>query len=141
VSRSIDEIRRRYAILRAQSGLPSQKFDTEAEKIARKLYRGPDHEDYREPVELVPENWFNAAHVIVGLMREDAPFWVCNKCGGTGIAPRGRTHEAEEGVISMCFACRGKGWQSEADRRRNEAYEEARRQKEDDAPRSRRRRW
>lgn len=132
---TIEEMRRRYVDLRSRSGVLPKIFDAEAEKIARKLYRGPDHEEYREPVDLSPENWFNAAHVIV--------VGPCNKCGGTGITRSGRMYENEEGIIPMCFACRGKGWQSEADRRRNEAYEEERRKREEerDQRSGRRRRW
>lgn len=47
----------------------------------------------------------------------------CRNCAGTGQYITGITNEVPTGPGGICFRCRGKGFQTKADRSRNEYYD------------------
>lgn len=47
----------------------------------------------------------------------------CERCNGTGIATWGGTINGKPVHSGKCFRCQGKGYQSEADKRRNYGYD------------------
>jgi DnaJ-class molecular chaperone len=48
----------------------------------------------------------------------------CDGCSGDGQYFRGHIENGvRKGFIGTCFRCGGKGWQSEADRKRNYGYD------------------
>lgn len=46
----------------------------------------------------------------------------CNKCHGSGTYVWGAVVNGRPSHSGPCFACKGKGWQTERDRQRNDYY-------------------
>jgi len=57
-----------------------------------------------------PENWVKGA--------QEVPI-PCRRCAGTGRFITGTTNGQPTGPGGICYRCGGKGWQNDADARRN----------------------
>ncbi len=94
---STDEIRREYARIRARSQARSNaEFDA---AVRVKLKAGA-----------TPAHWLLAARRVR---------FVCRRCAGTGQFITHVLNGQPRGPGGPCYRCEGKGWQTDADARRN----------------------
>lgn len=95
-----------YRAIRKRSGMDRKEFNKAATEILRKSGLDPAHAH--------GEQWVKAARLV------KQP---CRRCAGTGRFITGMLNGRPTGPGGICFRCEGKGYQTDADQKRNYGYD------------------
>lgn len=106
LERETAELRREYRGIRNRSGQSPAVFNAAVELKLLALNADPET--------ATPKQWLRAAKLV---------HFRCGRCAGTGAYITGTVNGVPTGPGGICYRCEGKGFQTDADRRRNFGYD------------------